>query len=578
VWEEEYHKTLRRSPDIMEISNRIIAERLNLMGQLLEIRGENVFKVRAFYRASDVIERMGSPVAGLDEAALSSIIGIGKAIASKIREIVNTGTFQELEDVKSGIPEPLIELLSLEGVGPKTVSTLWRKLNIQSIEDLEREARNHRIRALKGFGEKKEEGFLKAIAIHREQSGRMTRDEADTVVEVVKPAMHQGTYEVAGSYRRGKSSIGDIDIVISESASSANPRLRLVADEIIDVGEKRTSIRVLGRRVDIRFTRPEQFGSMLMYLTGSKAFNIKLREISLNRGYKLNEYGIEDRNAGGLREFRTEKELFSFLGLDYIVPELREDWGEVERAGNHTLPDLVGGEEIHGDLHVHSSWSDGKLSIPELALAGAGRGYEYLVCSDHSATLGIAHGLDEDSLRQQAHEIEMVNRTSACRIIHGVEVDIMADGSLGLESKALADLDLVIASVHSAFSQDKDIMTRRVLAAIEHEHVDVIGHPTGRIIGRRQPAAIDMDRVIDRAKDTGTALECNASPYRLDIDDLHIREACQKGVKIAIGTDAHDPIEFDSMRYGVLICRRGWAGKKDILNTMSYHELMEWTS
>jgi DNA polymerase (family 10) len=562
----------------MEISNRIIAERLNLMGQLLEIREENVFKVRAFYRAADVIDRMGSPVAGLDEAALSSISGIGKAIAGKIREIVETGTFQELEEVKTGIPEPLIELLSLEGVGPKTVSTLWRKLNIQSIEDLEREARNHRIRAIRGFGEKKEEGFLKAISIHREQSGRMTRNEADQVVERVRPALHARTYEVAGSYRRGKSSVGDIDIVVSEPASSANSRLRMIADEIIDVGEKKTSIRVLGRRVDIRFTRPSQFGSMLIYLTGSKAFNIKLREIALNRGYKLNEYGIEDRSLGGLQEFQTEEDLFSFLGLDYIVPELREDWGEVERAAAHTLPDLVSEGEIRGDLHVHSSWSDGKLSIPELAQAGAGKGYEYIVCSDHSATLGIAHGLDEGSLKQQAHEIEMVNRDTACRIIHGVEVDIMADGSLGLESKALADLDLVIASVHSAFSQDRDVMTRRVLAAIEHDHVDIIGHPTGRIIGRRQPATIDMGRVIDRAKDTGTALECNASPYRLDIDDLHIREACQKGVNIAIGTDAHDPVEFESMQYGVLICRRGWAGKKDVLNTLSYPELMEWAS
>jgi DNA polymerase (family 10) len=562
----------------MEISNRIIAERLNLMGQLLEIREENVFKVRAFYRAADVIDRMGSPVAGLDEAALSSISGIGKAIAGKIREIVETGTFRELEEVKTGIPEPLIELLSLEGVGPKTVSTLWRKLNIQSIEDLEREARNHRIRAIRGFGEKKEEGFLKAISIHRDQSGRMTRNEADQVVERVRPALHARTYEVAGSYRRGKSSVGDIDIVVSEPASSANSRLRMIADEIIDVGEKKTSIRVLGRRVDIRFTRPSQFGSMLIYLTGSKAFNIKLREIALNRGYKLNEYGIEDRSLGGLQEFQTEEDLFSFLGLDYIVPELREDWGEVERAAAHTLPDLVSKGEIRGDLHVHSSWSDGKLSIPELAQAGAGKGYEYIVCSDHSATLGIAHGLDEGSLKQQAHEIEMVNRDTACRIIHGVEVDIMADGSLGLESKALADLDLVIASVHSAFSQDRDVMTRRVLAAIEHDHVDIIGHPTGRIIGRRQPAAIDMGRVIDRAKDTGTALECNASPYRLDIDDLHIREACHKGVNIAIGTDAHDPVEFESMQYGVLICRRGWGGKKDVLNTLSYPELMEWAS
>ncbi len=562
----------------MEISNRVIAERLNLMGQLLEIRDENVFKVRAFYRAADVIERMGSSVAGLDEGSLSSISGIGKAIAKKIREIVETGTFQELEEIKKGIPDSLIELLSLEGVGPKTVSTLWKKLNVQSIDDLEREARNHRIRALKGFGEKKEEGFLKAIAIHREQSGRMIRSEADEVVEKIRPAFTPGTYEIAGSYRRGKSTIGDIDVVATEPAYSLNPRLRMVADEIIDAGEKKTSIRVLGRRVDVRFSRPSQFGSMLMYLTGSKAFNIKLREMAISRGYKLNEYGMEDRNYGGLREFSTEDELFSFLGMDIIVPELREDWGEIERALTHTLPELVRYEEIQGDLHVHSSWSDGKLSIPELARKGEELGYQYLVCSDHSETLGIAHGLDGKALKEQGHEIEMVNRTSSCRIIHGIEVDIMADGSLGLPAKILGDLEIVIASVHSAFSQEKDVMTRRVLAAIEHDEVDIIGHPTGRILGKRQPYAIDIGRVIDLAKETGTALECNASPYRLDLDDLHIRDACKKGVRIAIGTDSHSPAEFQHIRYGVLTCRRGWSGRKDILNTSSCSEILEWAS
>jgi DNA polymerase (family 10) len=562
----------------MEISNRVIAERLNLMGQLLEIRDENVFKVRAFYRAADVIERMGSPVAGLDEGSLSSISGIGKAIAKKIREIVETGTFQELEEIKTGIPDSLIELLSLEGVGPKTVSTLWKKLNVQSIDDLEREARNHRIRALKGFGEKKEEGFLKAIAIRREQSGRMNRSEADEVVEKIRPAFTPGTYEIAGSYRRGKSTIGDVDVVVTEPAYSLNPRLRMVADEIIDAGEKKTSIRVLGRRVDIRFSRPSQFGSMLIYLTGSKAFNIKLREMAISRGYKLNEYGVEDRNYGGLREFSTEDELFSFLGMDMIVPELREDWGEVERALTHTLPELVRYEEIHGDLHVHSSWSDGKLSIPELARKGEELGYHYLVCSDHSETLGIAHGLDGKALKEQGHEIEIVNRTSSCRIIHGIEVDIMADGSLGLPVNILRDLELVIASVHSAFSQEKDVMTRRVLAAMEHDEVDIIGHPTGRILGKRQPYAIDMGRVIDLAKETGTALECNASPYRLDLDDLHIRDACKKGVRIAIGTDAHSPVEFQHIRYGVLTCRRGWSGREDILNTSSLSEILEWAS
>ena len=562
----------------MERTNQQIAEKLNLMAELLEIKGENVFKVRAFSRAADTIDRYGSPLASRDEQSLASIPGIGKNIARKIREIVETGTFQELEEEKSGIPDSLIELLRLEGVGPKTVSTLWKKLSVQSIDDLEREARNHRIRALRGFGEKKEESFLKAIAVYREQSGRMNRLEADEVVDRVRPAFRPGTYEVAGSYRRGKSTVGDIDVVTTEPAHAVNPRLRTIADEVIDEGEKRTSVRVLGKRVDVRFSRPEQFGSMLLYLTGSKAFNIRLREIAISKGYKLNEYGIEDRTGGIKKDFAGEAEIFSFLSMDPVVPELGEDWGEVERSLARSLPELVRQDEIRGDLHVHSSWSDGRLTIEELAQKGEQRGYEYLVCSDHSATLGIAHGLDEQALNKQAHHIELVNRSSSCRIIHGIEVDILADGTLGLPSRALAGLEIVIASVHSGFSQERDVMTRRVLSAIENEHVDIIGHPTGRILGRRQPYAIDMDRIIDHAQDTGTALECNASPYRLDIDDVHIRQATERGVRIAIGTDAHDPSELDHMHYGVTTCRRGWASASDVLNTRSLNDLMEWVS
>lgn len=562
----------------MEVTNQQVAAQLNLMGQILEIKGENVFKIRAFYRASDIIDRLAAPVAGMDEDALSRIDGIGKNIARKIREIVEKGTFTELEEVKSGIPGTLIELLNLEGVGPKTVSTLSKKLNVLSIDDLERAAKGHRIRAIKGFGEKKEEGFLKSISIYREQSGRMNRLEADAVDGKIRPILDPGTFEFAGSYRRGKSSIGDIDVVTVELPGRLNPKLRTIAEEVIDAGERKTSLRILGKRVDFRFTKLSQFGSMLLYLTGSKAFNIKLREIAISRGYKLNEYGIEDRSTGTHREFSREEEILAFLGMDYIVPELREDWGEVERALSHSLPALVESRDIRGDLHVHSSWTDGLLSIEALAKAGEDLGYEYIVCSDHSATLGITHGLDEGGIMKQAHEIERVNRSSSCRIIHGIEVDILADGSLGLPNRALADLEIVIASVHSGFSQPQDIMTRRILAAVEHDHVDIIGHPTGRLIGKRQGYAVDISRVIDRARETGTSLECNASPYRLDLDDAYIRESVEKGVRIAIGTDTHDSPEFSHMPYGVMTCRRGWCSREDVLNTLSTGELLEWAA
>ena len=562
----------------MDLTNRQVADRLTFMGQLLEITGQNVFKIRAFYRAADVVGRLPAPVSTMDSESLEALSGIGRNIAAKILEIVETGTFAELEELRKAVPEPLIEMLQLEGVGPKTVSTLWKKMNIQSIEDLERAARGRRIRSLKGFGEKKEEGFLKAIALYRQQSGRMNRLEADAVVGKVTSILLPGTYEVAGSYRRGRSTVGDIDIVSTEPAGLLNRKIRAIADEIIDEGDRKTSFRCTGKRVDVRFTHPGGFGSMLMYLTGSKDFNIRMREIAINKGAKLNEYGIINRETGKLQEFQREEDIFSFLGMDPVVPELREDRGEIQAAIAHTLPVLIGQEQVRGDLHVHSGWSDGNLSLSELAAKGEAMEYEYLLISDHSATLGIAHGLDEDRIKAQGREIEQVNRESSCTLLHGTEVDIMSDGTLGLSDHVLSDLDLVIASVHSAFGQPRDVMTRRVLTAIENEHVDIIGHPTGRILGRRQPYEIDMQRIIERAAETGTALECNASPYRLDLDDNNVKEVHERGVLISIGTDAHDPSEFTNMRYGIITCRRGWASATDILNTRNMAGLLEWAA
>jgi len=562
----------------MDITNRLIAEKLHFMGDLLELTGQNVFKARAYYRAADVVERFPSPVIGYDEESLEKFSGIGVNIAKKILEMKETGSFHELDELKSQIPESLIELLELEGIGPKTAHTLWHKLGVESIDDLEKAARGHRIRALRGFGERKEEKFLKSISFYHQKTGRMNRLEAETVVNRVREVLLPQTFEIAGSYRRGRSTIGDIDIVTTESATVLNPKLHTVAEEIIDEGSKKTSLRCLGKRVDVRFTPLSRFGSMLLYLTGSKAFNIKMREIALNKGYKLNEYGIEDKVEGTLNRFATEEELFCFLGMEYVVPELREDWGEIEASMMHALPLLVGMDDIRGDLHVHSNWSDGRLSLAELSLVGEKMGYEYIVCSDHSATLGIAHGLDEEALRRQAHEIEIINRNSSCWLVHGIEVDIMADGTLGLSAKILADLDIVIASVHSAFGQEKDVMTRRVLSAVDDEDVDIIGHPTGRIIGKRKPYEIDLSRVIERAKDTGTALECNASPYRLDLDDVYIRESMKNEVKISIGTDSHRMDEFENMKYGVSVVRRGWGTPGAVLNTYTLSALQEWAA
>jgi DNA polymerase (family 10) len=563
----------------MGYSNREVAERLRFMAQLLEVTGEeDVFKVRAYERAAKHLEELPVPVSGLDEKALLAIPGIGSKIASKIAAILKTGTFPELEELRGKIPESLPELLRLEGVGPKTVHTLWLKLGIQSVDDLEKAARQRRIRAVKGFGEKKESEFLKSIARYRASATRMTRDQAEAVAARATSVLTPGKFEVAGSYRRGRSTVGDIDIATMESPQAVNSRVRSVADEIIAAGDEKTSIRCLGQQVDFRFTEPGSFGSMLVYLTGSKEFNIHLREIAIGKGLKLNEYGLEERAGEGLHTFPDEASLFSFLGLPLIPPELREDRGEIERALAGDLPVLVELKAIRGDLHVHTAATDGHLTLEEYAAAGTELGYEYLLISDHSSTLGITHGLDADGVKVQVREMEQVNRRSGCQLLAGIEVDILADGSLGLPDRVLADLDLVVASVHSGLHEGKDLMTRRILTAISNEHVDILGHPTGRLLPTRPAYELDMDRVLDAAKAAGTALEINASPYRMDLDDPQIREARDRGVSLAIGTDAHSRAELGHMRHGVTLARRGWCGPKDILNTLDREALLRWAA
>lgn len=559
----------------MEEGNRRVAELLVLMGELLEISGEEPFKVRAYYRAAEEIGRLSRPLSGMSEKELLEIGGVGKNIAKKIQEILVTGTFHELEELRKGIPPSLIELLEIEGIGPRTVKKLWAKLNITSIEDLERAARAHRIRTLPGFGEKRERELLEAISRYRSRGRRMTRLEADAIVAEISPDFAGYSFEIAGSYRRGMSTVGDIDIVTIAPAGIVNARMQRPGLDLLEEGESKTSLRCRGQRVDIRYSRPEEFGTMLLYFTGSKNFNIRLREIALQRGMKLNEYGIMERGSTEVKRFAREEEIFSFLGMEYVPPELREDRGEIEAAFGHRLPHLVERSEIKGDLHVHSSWSDGHLTLQELAEAGSRSGLSYVLCSDHSSTLGVAQGLGEDALRRQMKEIEAVNRSSGCRVLAGVEVDILHDGTLGLPARILGDLDIVIASIHSSFRQEKDVITRRTIRAMENEHVDIIGHPTGRILGEREPFEIDMGRVIETARDTGTALEINASPYRLDLDAEHVREARDRGVRLAIGTDAHDMNELPFLSYGVMIARRGWCTPGDLLNTMLPDALLE---
>lgn len=556
----------------MATTNRQVAAVLEEIGQLLEIHDENPYKVRAYARAAIVVGHLGRQVAGMGEEEFEAIPGIGKALAEKIRAIVETGTCAERDRLLAATPPGLPALLALQGVGPKTVGRLWKDLGIEGLDDLERAARNRRIRALKGFGPKKEQEILRAVEDAKKGAERMTVAEAGTIAAAIL-AVLPGEAEIAGSLRRGKPTVGDVDIVTTALPGPSNRALREIAESLVEEGEKKTSLRIRGRQADIRYARTGEEGAMLLYLTGSKAFNIRLREIARKRGMRLNEYGLTDIATGRLSVYPTEDEVFAALGMAPVPPELREDRGEVECARAGTLPSLVEGAGIRGDLHVHSDWSDGTMSLEAIAAAGEERGYEYVLVTDHSASLRVAHGLDAARLRRQHEAIQKVNRTAACTLLAGIEVDILADGRLGLPLAVLDDCDLVVASVHSAFRQDADTLTRRVIAAMEHEQVDILGHPTGRLLGRRPATAIDMTRVIDAAAATGTALEINASPTRMDLDDIYIRQAKEKGVKLAIGTDAHFIGELDHMRHGVALARRGWCGAGDVLNTLQCADL-----
>lgn len=556
--------------------NAEVAGVLERVADLLLVIGDNPFKVRAYQRAAEAVRRSPHAVLTMTQNELMALDGIGKGTSEAILAIAETGTCSELESLMEKVPPDLPELLELDGVGPKTVQKLWSHLNITSIAELETAARGRRIRGLRGFGEKKEEEILRAVKVYKNRSGRMLIPEAEEIAGEVAAILIPGTFEYAGSLRRGRSTVGDIDIVTTEPAQSVNPRIRKIASEMIDEGMKKTSFFYRGKRVDVRFADTIEFGATLLYLTGSKEFNIRLRERAIARGMQLNEYGLLNKQNGEMTRCATEDEIFSLLGLHFIPPELREDRGEVAAAEAGTLPQLVELSDIRGDLHAHTTGSDGSLSVDELAATADALGYDYILCSDHSASLGVARGLTPEGLFEQAHEIEIANRNHECKTIAGIEVDIMTDGSLGLPDSVLADLDLVIASVHSSLHQEGDQITRRVITAIENEHVDIIGHPTGRLIGRREPSAIDIPRILEAAREAGVAVELNASPYRLDLDDIYLKTAKELGVKIAIGTDSHGPGDFAAMRYGVTTARRGWCGARDILNTYSLSGLLDY--
>lgn len=566
------------------MKNQEIAKIFNEIADLLEIKGENPFRIRAYRRAAQNIEGMPKSVEDISKDELLKIPGIGQDLAGKIEEYLKTEKMQVHKELKHEIPEGLLTLLSVPGLGPKTSKLLYEKLKVKGIDDLERLASEHKLAGLPGIKEKTEENILKGIEMlkrgkERRPLGRVLPI-ANDILEHLKKKSPVAKIDLAGSLRRWKDTIKDIDIL----AASDNPKevMRVFVHlphvkEVLMHGPTKSSVIIHeDLQVDLRVVEKESYGAALAYFTGSKAHNIRLREMAMKKGLKINEYGIfrekDNKKVGG----EKEEDVYRILGLPYIPPELREDQGEIEAALEGRLPEIITLEDIKGDLHVHSKWSDGSHTFEQLVDAARDYGYSYIAITDHSKGLGIAHGLTGERLLEQKKEIDAINKKlKGFRIIHGVEVDIRSDGSLDISDDVLKDLDIVVASIHSGFKQQKKQLTYRLVAAMKNPYVSIIAHPTGRLIGQRDAYDVDMDEILKVAKKTGTAIEINAYPLRLDINDTYAKRAKEMGIPIVIATDTHVTNQYDYMRYGVSIARRGWLEKDDVLNTLEADKLLK---
>lgn len=567
------------------MTNDQISAMFREIADILDIKGENPFKVRAYRKAQDAIRGLSEDLEKIQaEGRLLGIEGIGKGIAEKIDDLFATGHMSYYEEARSSIPVGLLDILNVPGLGPKKVKLVWDKLGISTLDQLDRAARSQQLRELPGMGAKSEANILNGIAIVQQGLERKTLGEAtllaDEIIRAIEDVPGVKRLVPAGSLRRGRETIGDIDILavadVSEDVMARFTSLDIV-EEVLAHGPTKSSVRThKGMQVDLRVVPDESFGAALHYFTGSKQHNIHMRSLAQKQSLKLNEYGVFDADDNSVAG-AAEKDVFSALGMDYIPPEMREDTGEIEVALEHKIPRLLETSDIRGEVHAHSTYSDGHNTIEEMARAAQSRGYEYIVITDHSKSLTVANGLDEKRLREQAEEIAEVNKKlKQFRVFHGTEVDILADGQLDLSDDALARLDFVIASVHSRFRQSEQTMTDRICTAIENPHIDAIGHPTGRLINRRPAYELDIERMLQAAAETGTALELNAHYMRLDLKDTHLRRARDLGVMICIGTDAHVTHEMDMFRYGVVTARRGWLEPENVLNTKPLKEFLAW--
>ena len=563
------------------MDNRAIAQVLGEIADLLEIKGENAFKIRAYRTAADTINAWADGVSRLDDRQLRELPGIGKDIATKIRELVDTGTLQFHQQLLQEFPSTILDLLRLQGVGPKTVALLYSSLQIRSVEELAAAAREGRLRAIKGMGAKKESQILKAIEEREKDTGRHllsdTAATAEDVIAFLRERAPDVEFVPVGSLRRGCDTCGDIDILaVGGDASlmdvfASHPRV----ERILGHGDTKASVRLQGGyQADLRLVPVESRGAAMQYFTGSKAHNIIVRDRAVQRGLKLNEYGLfrvedDSRLAGD-----TEEGIYEALDMAWVPPELREHRGEVEAALRHELPTLIAAADLRGDLHMHTTATDGRDDLETMAAAAQRVGHEYIAITDHSKALAMANGLDEHRALAHAAQVRALNgRFDGLTLLAGIECDILADGSLDLSHDCLAALDIVIASVHSHFSQDEVEMTDRVLRALECPWVDVLGHPTGRRLLKREPLRLNMDRITAAAAAQGVALEINCQVDRLDLNDAHARLARDRGIPLVISTDAHSVAALANQRWGVQVARRAWATPNDVLNALPLGDL-----
>ncbi len=560
--------------------NKEIASIFNQIADALEYKGENVFRVVAYRKAARVLEELTEDVEELLKTdKLKNLPGIGEGMAKKIEEYLKTGKMQKYIEATKGIPPTLLELLNIQNLGPKTLALANKHLGVKNLQDLKRVIEDGSLAKLPQMGEKKVENIKKGIELYERSHERLSIAVAESiasgVIEYLKNNAPVLQISPAGSLRRWKETIGDIDILVT-----GKDHKKIVevfthypdAEQILSAGETKSSILVQGGvQVDIRIVDKKSFGAALQYFTGSKAHNVRLRGIAVDKKWKLNEYGLFDGERAIAGE--SEEGVYKKLGLQWIPPELREDRGEVEAAQKNRIPHLIDLSDIRGDLQMHSNYSDSSATIEELALAAQKLGYEYILITDHSRSAKYAHGLEIERLFKQWEEIDELNkRFKNFKILKGIEVDILPNGKLDYPDKILKELDFVVASIHQGFTKN---VTERICSAMENPYVDIIGHPTGRLISKREGYTIDIEKVIKKAAETKTILECNAYPDRLDLNDVNLKRCKELGVKISIGTDAHSVEELKWMKFGVATCRRGWLEKDDVVNTYPLDRLLK---